>query len=303
MTTRPPWRTSSTVAPSGTGMRTRGSSGPEIAGGGGGSGSGSSLGWRCCWASAPDATIASARTSRRRMLFLGQPILLEVEQHLALGGRGLEAALLVEREDRVHHLLRLVMYLHEVHVGGVDHVLPDQALAEPGDEPAPIRLVHQDDRHLARLAGLHQCERLEQLVERAEAAGQDDERGGELREHHLAREEMLEAKPDVVVPVRVLLARQIDVEAHREALAVEGALVGGFHHPGPAARDHRETGVGEQPRSLLGKLVVRLARSHARAAEYRHGGTDPGEPLGRLDELCHNAERPPRLASRDLAGE
>src|SRR2546423_4513858 len=43
ITTRPPWRISSTLSASCTGMRTAGSSGPSSGGGGGGSASGSSF--------------------------------------------------------------------------------------------------------------------------------------------------------------------------------------------------------------------------------------------------------------------
>src|SRR5919202_150503 len=49
-------------------------------------------------------------------------------------------------------------------------------------------------RHLPALAGLHERQRFEQFVERAVAAGQDDVGAREFREHHLAREEMLEAQ-------------------------------------------------------------------------------------------------------------
>src|SRR5688572_16897313 len=207
MTTRPPWRTSSTLSASCTGMRTTGSPSAGMGGGGGGSGSGSSLGGRlCAWASENER---SAATSTPRIT----SILLEVEQHLALGRRGCEAALLIEREDRIDHLLRLVVDLHQVEIVRVDHALGGQALAHPRHQPAPIRLVHEDDRHLAGLAGLHERERFEELVQRAVATRQNDERGGDLREHRLARKEVAKAQADVLIAARRLLARQVDVQA------------------------------------------------------------------------------------------
>ena len=42
---------------------------------------------------------------------------------------------------------------------------------------------------------------------------------------------------------------------------------------------------------------------HARAAEHRHGGPDAAQALGRLDELCHNAEHLPRLARARSRGQ
>jgi hypothetical protein len=94
--------------------------------------------------------------------------------------------------------------------------------------------------------------------------------------------------------------RQVDVEPDREAITVEGALVGRFHHARPAAGDNGEAGVGEQARGFLGELVVGRARLDPRAAEHRDRGTDAGEALGRLEELCHNSEQLPRLARRNL---
>src|SRR3954466_543739 len=101
-----------------TGICTRGSSnGPSgIAGGGGGSGSGSRPGGGF-WAEAAHATSTSTIARRRRI----SPILLEVQQHLALLRRRLEAALFVESEDRVDHFLRLVAHLQQIELEQIDH--------------------------------------------------------------------------------------------------------------------------------------------------------------------------------------
>ena len=56
-------------------------------------------------------------------------------------------------------------------------------------------------------------QRLEELVERPEAAGEDDERARVAHEHDLAREEVVEAQRDVLVRVGRLLERQLDVQA------------------------------------------------------------------------------------------
>src|SRR3989337_3330748 len=115
-----------------TGMRTAGSSSRLGSGGGGGaSGNGSSLGGRlCAWA----IEIRKIPTSSRRRI---ASILLEVQQHLALGGRGREAALRVESEDRVDHFLRLVVDLQKIEGVGADHAFGFAGSGHPGDQAAP----------------------------------------------------------------------------------------------------------------------------------------------------------------------
>ena len=51
-----------------------------------------------------------------------------------------------------------------------------QRVADPVEQARPVRRPDQHDREVADLAGLDERQRLEQLVERPEAAGQDDER-------------------------------------------------------------------------------------------------------------------------------
>ena len=71
--------------------------------------------------------------------------------------------------------------------------------ADPVEQARPVRRADQHDREVADLAGLDERERLEQLVERPEPAGQDDEAVGVLHEHRLAREEVAELDPEVDV--------------------------------------------------------------------------------------------------------
>ena len=135
---------------------------------------------------------------------------------------------------------------------------PTSALAHPVEQPAPVRLVHQDDRHAAALAGLHQRQRLDQLVERAVAAGQHDERGRSLHEHHLAREEMLEAQADVLVAVGGLLVGSSMLRPTPSAAPAKAPLLAASIMPGPPPEITREAGVGQQARDVLGELVVRM---------------------------------------------
>src|SRR5919204_3481422 len=74
-------------------------------------------------------------------------------------------------------------------------------LMKPGEKPMPVRLSEEDDREVLDLSGLRERQRLEQLVEGAKAAGEDDEAARVLDEHRLAREEVakLDAQSAVVV--------------------------------------------------------------------------------------------------------
>ena len=57
---------------------------------------------------------------------------------------------------------------------GRDHAVGERAAAHPVEQRRPVRLAEQHDGEVEDLAGLDQRQRLEQLVGRAEAAGEDD---------------------------------------------------------------------------------------------------------------------------------
>ena len=69
---------------------------------------------------------------------------------------------------------------------------PSTRALQPAHEAGPVVPAEEDHGELVDLAGLDQRERLEQLVERAEAAGKDDERVRVLDEHRLPHEEVAE---------------------------------------------------------------------------------------------------------------
>ena len=80
-------------------------------------------------------------------------------------------------------------------------------------------------------------EDFEHLVERAEAAGKDHQRLGQIGEPILAHEEVveLEVERGRDVGVRRLLEGQLDVESDGLAAGLVGAAVGGLHDAGAAA--------------------------------------------------------------------
>jgi hypothetical protein len=79
----------------------------------------------------------------------------------------------------------------------------------------------------------------------------------------------------------VLLVRQHDVEADREAAALFRAAVRRLHHAGPTARDHRPARLGEEASGLSCGDVGGVVLPDACRAEERHGGRR--DPLHRLE--------------------
>ena len=120
-----------------------------------------------------------------------------------------------------------------------------------------------------RIFGLLERERLEQLVERAEAAGEDDESVRVADEHDLAREEVVERQARG--PGTSLGACSKGSSMFRpteRAAGVARAAVGGLHDPGPAAGDDREARRQPSRAARLRPGVVGW-RGRARRAEER----------------------------------
>ena len=74
--------------------------------------------------------------------------------------------------------------------------------------------------------------------------GSADEAVRVLEQQDLAHEEVVAGDPAVHVRVRILLVRELDVAADREAAGVARAAVGGFHQAGTAAGHDGEAHAG-----------------------------------------------------------
>src|SRR5437588_10070153 len=106
------------------------------------------------------------------------------------------------------------------------------------------------------LAGLGEGQRLEELVQGAETAGEDDEAARVFDEHRLAGEEVAKLHAEVDVVVDPLLVGQLDVAADGETARLLAALVGGLHDPRSAAGDDRVATLGDGAAGLLGGEVI-----------------------------------------------
>jgi len=149
-----------------------------------------------------------------------------------------------------------------------------------------------------RLAGLNQGHDLEQLVERAVAAGQGDDRARVAHEHQLADEEVLERQRHVAIRVQRLLVREDDVEADGGRADVLRTAVRGLHQARAAARDHGEPRVADRPADLAGALVERVVDRRARGAEDADGVTDVGEGLEAGAQLGLDQRKALRIGAR-----
>ena len=188
----------------------------------------------------------------------GQPVGLSraargVRRGLAAAGRRRSRRLLLGLDHHRDGLVDVVGDPEHLQVGSDDLAVGQHGVAEPVDQPGPVRRADQHDRERRDLLGLHQGQRLEQLVEGAEAAGQHDEALGVLHEHRLAGEEVAEVEPAVDVLVQAGLEGQLDAEPDRDAAGLAGALVGGLHDARAAAGDHREAGLDQLAAELLGR--------------------------------------------------
>jgi hypothetical protein len=108
--------------------------------------------------------------------------------------------------------------VEQVHVARADHAGLDQPVEV--DQAGPrTRARTAGSAGGATLAGLHQRHRLEQLVQRAEAARETHQRDAAHQEVHLAQREVVKLEAQLRRDVRVglLLVRQHDVQA--DALA------------------------------------------------------------------------------------
>src|SRR4051794_8749391 len=245
-------------------------------------------------ASAARALAANARTGRtattaRRMRMAAgahaTPLCGAPQPGRSAADRALRPRALA---DALDDLVEVVVHREAIQVLRRDHPARQRLLSQPADQAAPVARVDQADGELVHLAVLDQRERLEELVQRAEAAGQDHERVRVADEHDLAREEVVELQRGVDVAVDVLLEGQLDVQPDRARADLMGAAVGRLHRARAAAGDHGEAGAAQPPADLPGQLVLGASGRRARRAEHRHAALDPVQRLeAHLDLAAH----------------
>lgn len=153
----------------------------------------------------------------------------------------------------------------------------------------------EDERRGGDLMGLNQRDQLEELVEGAEAAGEEDGSFRVFHEHGLAHEEVAERHAEVDPVVEPFLMGQFDGEAHRGAPGACRSAVGGLHDARSSARDHRDAFFSDQLGARLGALVEGIGLLGARRAEDCYRGAELGKRPESIDEFGLDAQDPPRV--------
>src|SRR5690606_16907528 len=144
-----------------------------------------------------------------------------------------------------HDVVHVVGQVNELQIVGQNRAAFDHDMANPVEQALPVGAAEGHDGEVLNLTGLHQPERLEELVHSAETARKDDEARRVFHKVDFAAEEVVEFEVDIHEPVETLLERQLDVEADGEVFvpaapgAFARALVGGGHQSRPAAGDDR----------------------------------------------------------------
>src|SRR5712691_7197391 len=111
---------------------------------------------------------------------------------VAVEHRQLPGTALPRLSDEGDRLVRGVGRVNQGQIRRGDLPLAHDAVTQPVRHPLPVLRAEQDHWKMTDLAGLDQGQRLEQLVHRAEAAGENDERRRVLHEHRLTYEEIAE---------------------------------------------------------------------------------------------------------------
>src|ERR1043166_5020839 len=96
-------------------------------------------------------------------------------------------------QDQLQRFVHVVSQGEQIEVARADELVMFLHLRfHPADQAGPELFAEQDQRKARNAPGLHQRDHLEKLVERAKAAGHENERGTVLHEADLARKEIVE---------------------------------------------------------------------------------------------------------------
>ena len=140
---------------------------------------------------------------------------------------------------------------------------------------------------------LHERERLERLVEGAEATGKNDRVARVLDEHRLAHKEVPERHTEVDPLIDALLERQLDAEADRDPARLERAAIRGLHDAGAAAGYRGDALLCNKPPDPPRGGVHRIVGGGPRRSEHRDRGTELGQRAEPVHELSLDAQHAP----------
>jgi len=116
--------------------------------------------------------------------------------------------------------------------------------------------TEEDDGEILDLAGLDEGHGLEQFIEGAESARNDDKGVGVFDQQGLADEEVADVDPLIEVGVVTLFHGQHDIAAHGTPTDLLGPPVGRFHEAGSAPGHDGESELGDLRGQAPSQVVV-----------------------------------------------
>src|SRR5208282_1069659 len=160
----------------------------------------------------------------------------------------------------------------------------------------------QDEGELGNALRLHKRDDFKKFIERAEAAGHEDEAEAVLREADLAGEEIMKMQRQIGKTIAGLLMRQFDVEADGFAAALGRPLVRGFHDARAAAGDDGEIVLRQAFGNRRGGTVIFVVWACPRGTENGDRGANLRKRLEGIHKLGHDAENAPGILADEGSG-
>src|SRR6266496_1336526 len=154
----------------------------------------------------------------------------------------------------------------------------------------PVIGAHDHDRKVLDFPGLNQGDRFEQLIQRACAAGHDDESVGILNEERFADEEVMHSHAAIEVSVRRLLGGQLYVAADRAATDFFGAAVCCFHDAGSAAGHYREPEPCDGRAHFSSEFVMRIVSFDSGRSKNGYAWSDKMEDTKSAQKIAHHSQ-------------
>src|SRR5438445_13053656 len=180
-------------------------------------------------------------------------------------------------------------HLEQFEVWWRDHADVDHGVEI--DDFLPVRAAIDDNDNLfSQLLSLGKGEDFKKFVERTEASGKDNQRFGQIREPELTHEKVMELEVERRrdIGIRILLERQIDVEADGLSASFVSAKICRFHDArASAGGDDKAMALGRDLGGPFGQQEGKPARVFV-VASHVNGGLGAFHLLGLLcgGNLC-----------------
>src|SRR5262249_26842417 len=159
----------------------------------------------------------------------------------------------------------------------------------------PIVGPHDYDGKVTDLRGLNQGKRFEKLVERARAAGHDNESIGIFNEKRFADEKIMQSHAAIEIRICWLLRRQFDGAPDRTPTSFLSAPVRSFHDTRATTGDDGEAKPRNGCTHFSGELVIGIAGLDSGRAKNGHAWADKMKSAKTTQEIAHHFQEGEKL--------